>query len=125
MLIPPFSLKTSNFFSPQNWEKWEGMDLGLMKFLLKSLKYPFNISPFFSFSRKKNIAIILADIARPLQSEAAATCLSFSFVCCNFRLLLKPSMSIFFFFLFGCFLVYFIYLFFFMNYLLVIHESDI
>ena len=53
MLIPPFSLKTSNFCSPKNWEEWEGMDLGLMKFLLKSLKYPFNISPFFSFSHKK------------------------------------------------------------------------
>ena len=47
MLIPPFSLKTSNFCSPKNWEEWEGMNLGLMKFLLKSLKYPFNISPFF------------------------------------------------------------------------------
>ena len=46
MLIPPFSLKTSNFCFPQNWEEWEGMDLGLMNFLLKSLKYPFNISPF-------------------------------------------------------------------------------
>ena len=40
----PFSLKTSNFCSPQNWEEWEGMNLGLMKFLLKPLKYPFNIS---------------------------------------------------------------------------------
>ena len=61
MLIPPFSLKTSNFCSPQNWEEWEGMNLGLMKFLLKSLKYPFNINLFFfSFSRKKNKAIILA-----------------------------------------------------------------
>ena len=53
MFIPPFSLKTSNFCSSQNWEEQEGMDLGLMKFLLKSLKYPFNISPFFSFSRQK------------------------------------------------------------------------
>ena len=50
MLIPPFSLKISNFCSPKNWEEWEGMNLGLMKFLLKSLKYPFNISPFFSHS---------------------------------------------------------------------------
>ena len=39
-----FSLKTFNFCSPQNWEECEGMDLGLMKFLLKPLKYPFNIS---------------------------------------------------------------------------------
>ena len=37
MLIPSFSLKTSNFCFPQNWQEWEGMDLGLMKFLLKSL----------------------------------------------------------------------------------------
>ena len=36
-----------------NWEKWEGMDLGLMKFLLKSLKYPFNTGPFFSHSTVK------------------------------------------------------------------------
>ena len=75
------------------------MDLGLMKFWLKFLKYPFNISPFFfSFSRKKNITIILAHIAHPLQSEAVAAGLSFSFVCCNFQLLLKPSMSMFFLF---------------------------
>ena len=28
MLIPPFSLKTSNFCSSKNWEEWEGMNLG-------------------------------------------------------------------------------------------------
>ena len=48
------------FLFPQNWEEWEGMNLALMKFLLKPLKYPFNISPFFSHSAVKNIAIILA-----------------------------------------------------------------
>ena len=75
------------------------MGLGLMKFLLKSLKYPFNISLFFSFSRKK---IYCHSIVHTLQSEATAAGLAFSFVYCNFWLLLKPSMSIsiFFFFFF-------------------------
>ena len=89
MLIPPFSLKTSNFCSPKNWEEWEGMDLGLMKFLLKSLKYPFNISPFFSFSHKKIQLSFLHNIIRPLQSEAAG--LSFSIVCCKTLFLLTSS----------------------------------
>ena len=46
-------------FVPQNWEEWVEMDLGLMKILLKLLKYPFNLSPsytsqqlFFSTNRK-------------------------------------------------------------------------
>ena len=37
-LIPLYSLKTSNFHSPQNWEEWEGMKLDLMIFLLKLSK---------------------------------------------------------------------------------------
>ena len=40
------------FFFPQNWEEWEGLNLGIMKFLLKSLKYPL-LALFFSFSCKK------------------------------------------------------------------------
>ena len=53
MLIPPFSLQTSNFCSPQNWEEWEGMGLGLMKFLLKPLNTPSISTILFSIKRKK------------------------------------------------------------------------
>ena len=42
-LIPLYSLKTSNFHSPQNWEELEGMKLDLMIFLLKFPKYPYKI----------------------------------------------------------------------------------
>ena len=91
---------------------------------IKIPKIPLYYQPFFfSFSSKKIQLSFLHDIVRPLQSEAATTGLSFSFVCCNFRLLLKPSMSFFFFsVVFQSF--FFIFLFF-MNCLLVIHESDI
>ena len=40
-LIPLYSLKTSNFHSPRNWEEWEGIELNLMNFLLKLPKYPY------------------------------------------------------------------------------------
>ena len=43
----PFPSKFQ-IFVPPNWEEWEGMDLGLMKILLKFLKYPFNLSPFYT-----------------------------------------------------------------------------
>ena len=39
-----FPSKPQIFVIPKNWEEWEGTDLDLMEFLLKLLKYPFNIS---------------------------------------------------------------------------------
>ena len=36
-----YFLKISNFYSPRNWEEWEGMKLDLMIFLLKFPKYPY------------------------------------------------------------------------------------
>ena len=42
--------------SPQNWEEWEGMNLGLMKFLLKPLNTPLISVILFSINcKKKNI----------------------------------------------------------------------
>ena len=39
-LILLYSLKTSNFHSPRNWEEQEGKELDLIIFLLKLPKYP-------------------------------------------------------------------------------------
>ena len=114
----PFPSKPQ-VFVPQNLEEWEGINLGLMKFLLKSLKYPLS-ALFFSFSRKKYsyhyymILLVLCKVKLLLlvflfllpiaifSYCSNQVCLSFSF---SFQL--------------------FASLFFFMNYLLVIHESDI
>ena len=125
MLIPPFSLKTSNFCSPKNWEEWERMDLGLMKFLLKSLKYPFNISPFFSFSHKKiqlsflHMLLVLCKVKLlPLVFLFLLSAAIFGYcsnqVCLSFSFSFRLFASLFFFFFLN-----------FMNFLLVIHESDI
>ena len=98
---------THSFLFPQNLKflfpsKLGGMGGNGFKFneiFVKIPKIPSLISVlFFSFSCKKIQLSFLHDIVRPLQSEATAASLSFSFVCYNFRLLLKPSMSIFFFF---------------------------
>ena len=43
----PFSQNLKFLFS-SNWKEWEGMDFGLMKILLKLLKYPFNLSRFYT-----------------------------------------------------------------------------
>ena len=40
-LISLYSLKTSNFHSPQNQEESQGMKFNLMKFLLKLPKHPY------------------------------------------------------------------------------------
>ena len=118
----PFPSKPQ-VFVPQNLEEWEGINLGLMKFLLKSLKYPL-LAHFFSFSRKKysyhsyTILIVLCKVKLLLLVFlfllsiaifgycSNQVCLSFSF---SFQLFASP----------------FSFFFFFMNYLLVIHESDI
>jgi hypothetical protein len=39
-LITPYSLKTPNFHSLQNWEEYERIDLGLMIFSPNVPKYP-------------------------------------------------------------------------------------
>ena len=46
-LIPLYSLKTSNFHSPRNWEELEGMKFDLMIFLLKLPKYPYIVNNLF------------------------------------------------------------------------------
>ena len=46
-LIPLYSLKTSNFHSPRNWEEWKGMRLNLMNFLLKLWKYIYIVNHLF------------------------------------------------------------------------------
>ena len=38
----------SQIFVPPNWEEQKGMDLSLMKILLKFLNYPLNLSPLYS-----------------------------------------------------------------------------
>ena len=94
-------LSKLQIFIPTKLEELEGMDLGLMKFLLEPLNTPL-ILALFSHSIVKKIQLsFLHVIARSLQSEATTASLSFSSVCYNFRLLLKPSMS-FFFFYFVC-----------------------
>ena len=93
MLIPPFSLQTSNFCSPQNWEEWEGMGLSLMKFLLKPLNTPLISTILFSISRKKkNIATCYCLFATKwsyccfVRHHWSYCCLFFD--CCKFWLLL-------------------------------------
>ena len=73
------------------------MDLGLMKFLLKSLKYPL-LALFFSFSRKKYS--YRSDTVLIVLSKVKLLLLVFLFLlsAAIFGYLLKPSMSIFFFF---------------------------
>ena len=46
-LILLYSLKTSNFHSPRNWEVQEGMELDLIIFLLKLPKYPYIFNSLF------------------------------------------------------------------------------
>ena len=102
------------------------MNLGLMKFLLKSLKYPFNISPFFSHSAVKKYSYhsctILSVLCKikllPLVFLFLLSATIFSY--CSNQVCLSFSFS---FQLFASLLFYFIL--FFMNCLLVIHESDI
>ena len=50
-----FPSKPQIFVIPQNWEEWEGTDLDLMEFLLKLLKYPFNISHSFLNQDRKSV----------------------------------------------------------------------
>ena len=56
-LIPLYSFKTSNFHSSRNREKWEGMELDLMNFLLKILKYPYIFNNLFS---NRDLIVILS-----------------------------------------------------------------
>ena len=99
------------------------MDLGLMKFLLKSLKYPFNISHFFSFSHKK---IQLSLHMLPILCKVKLLPLVFLFLLsaaifgyCSNQVCLSFSFS------FRLFASFFFFFFNFINFLLVIHESDI
>ena len=57
-LIPLYSLKTSNFHSSRNWEKWEGMKLDLMIFFTKTLKIPLYIQ-FFILKQGSNSNIVI------------------------------------------------------------------
>ena len=121
-----FSLLPQNlkFLFPQNWEEQEGMDLGLMKFLLKPLKYPFNISPFFSFSHKKiqlsflHMLLVLCKVKLlPLVFLFLLSAAIFGY--CSNQVCLSFSFS------FRLFASFFFFFYKFMNCLLVIHESDI
>ena len=134
MLIPPFSLQTSNFCSPQNWEEWEGMGLGLMKFLLKPLNTPLISTILFSIShKKKNIATRYCLFATKwsyccfVRHHWSYCCLFFD--CCKFWLLLT-SKSFFFLcfyrFCYVCFLLHVLsYIFYlcFVNNLFQIYEQ--
>ena len=46
-LMPLYFLKILNFQSHQNWDKLEGMKLGLMKFSPNLQKHPYTFSPLF------------------------------------------------------------------------------
>ena len=56
-LIPLYSFKTSNFHSSWNREEWERMELDLMNFLLKILKYPYIFNHLFS---NRGLIVILS-----------------------------------------------------------------
>ena len=100
-------------FVSQNWEEWVGIDLGLMKFLLKLLKNPL-IS---AVKKKKKLSFLHPTahvvIAHSLQSEAAAihqifgetpiVCQSFFFfVCHSLQFSVTAHKSFFLFFFFVC-----------------------
>ena len=101
------------------------MNLSLMKFLLKSLKYPFNISPFFSHSvvKKYSYKMKLLPLVFLFLLSAAIFSYCSNQVCLCFSFSFRLFASLLLFFL--CVFLFFFFYLFFMNCLLVIHESDI
>ena len=91
--LSPQNLK---FLFPSKLGGMRGNEFRFNEIFVKIPKIPLQYQPFFSHSAVKKYSY--HSIVRSLQSEAAAAGLAFSFVCYNFRLLLKPSMCIFFFF---------------------------
>ena len=75
-LISLYSLKTSNFHSPQNWEKWEGMKLDLMIFLLKLPKYPYIFNPYLNTSYNSIVNSIKLSLLLTFNISIMNSCLT-------------------------------------------------